>query len=52
MSESLLFFDIECFRYDSLLVIKDINKNIRGVWWSSPPGDFPEDSPNGFEGVR
>ena len=52
MSESLLFFDIECFKYDSLLVIKDINKNIRGVWWSSPPGDFPEDSPNGFEGVR
>ena len=32
--------------------MKDINKSIKGIWWSSPPGDFPEDSPNGFEGVR
>lgn len=48
----LLFFDIECLTYDSLVVMKDINDSIVGVWWNSPPGDFPEDSPNGFEGIR
>lgn len=46
------FYDVECFRYDSLVVMKDISNSIVGVWWSSPPGDFPEDSPNGFEGIR
>ena len=44
--------DIECFRYDSLAVLKDINNSIVGVWWNNPPGEFPEDSPNGFEGVE
>lgn len=48
----LYFYDIECMAYDSLVVMKDINDSIVGVWWNSPPGDFPEDSPNGFEGVR
>lgn len=48
----LWFYDIEVFRYDSLVVMKDIDNSIRGVWWSSPPGEFPEDSPNGFEGIR
>lgn len=48
----LLFYDIETLAYDSLVVMKDINDSIVGVWWNSPPGDFPEDSPNGFEGVR
>ena len=51
-NERLLFYDIEVFRYDSLIVIKDINNNIIGVWWSIPPGQYPEDGPNGFEGVR
>ena len=32
--------------------MKDINDSIVGVWWNSPPGDHPEDSPNGFEGIR
>lgn len=48
----LLFYDIECMAYDSLVVMKDITDSIVGVWWNSPPGDFPEDSPNGFEGIR
>lgn len=48
----LLFYDIETLAYDSLVVMKDINDSIVGVWWNSPPGDFPEDSPNGFEGIR
>ena len=48
----LYFYDIECMAYDSLVVMKDINDSIVGVWWNSPPGDFPEDSPNGFEGIR
>lgn len=48
----LLFYDIECMAYDSLVVMKDINDSIVGVWWNSPPGDHPEDSPNGFEGIR
>ena len=34
------------------MVIKDIDNNIIGVWWSNPPGQYPEDSPNGFEGVE
>lgn len=48
----LIFYDIECMVYDSLVVMKDINDSIVGVWWNSPPGEFPEDSPNGFEGIR
>lgn len=48
----LLFYDIETLAYDSLVVMKDINDSIVGVWWNSPPGEFPEDSPNGFEGIR
>lgn len=48
----LYFYDIECMAYDSLVVMKDINDSIVGVWWNSPPGDHPEDSPNGFEGIR
>lgn len=47
----LAFYDIETFRYDSLVVMKDIDNNIIGVWWSAPPEDPPEDSPNGFEGI-
>ena len=34
------------------MVIKDIDNNIIGVWWSNPPGQYPEDAPNGFEGVQ
>ena len=49
---NLLFFDLEVFRYDSLIVMKDINNSIQGVWWNNPPGQHPEDDPNGFEGVR
>ena len=51
-NEKLLFYDIEVFRYDSLVVIKDIDNNIVGVWWNNPPGQYPEDAPNGFEGVQ
>lgn len=51
MANDLYFLDIECFKYDSLLVIKDIDNQIVGVWWNAPPGELPEDSPNGFEGV-
>jgi len=46
-----LFFDIEVFRYDSLLLLKDRNNKTVGQFWSEQPGAFPEDSPNGFEGV-
>lgn len=52
MSETLRFYDIEVFRFDSLVVLKDINNSIVGVWWNDPPGQYPEDSPNGFEGVQ
>ena len=48
----LIFYDIECMAFDSLVVMKDINDSIVGVWWNSPPGEFPEDSPNGFEGIK
>lgn len=50
-NERLLAYDIECFRYDSLVVIKDMDNSIVGVWWNNPPGQYPEDSPNGFEGI-
>ena len=54
MSENLLFYDIEVFRYDSLVVFKNINGSIVASFWYNNDRDasqFPADEPNGFEGV-
>ena len=51
--DNLLFYDIECFMYDSLVVIKDINNKEVAHYWSEPEnGEFKEDSPNGFEKLK
>lgn len=34
VDENLLFYDIEVFRYDSLVVFKDIDHNTVGVFWN------------------
>lgn len=44
----LIFYDIECFKYDSLVVFKDINNREIAHFWSKD-GKFPE--PNGFEEI-
>lgn len=50
--DKLLFYDIECFKHDSLVVFKDINNNEVAHYWSEPEvGEFKEDSPNGFQEV-
>lgn len=54
MSEILLFYDIEVFRFDSLIVFKNINGSIVASFWYNNDRDvseFPADEPNGFEGV-
>lgn len=34
--EDLLFYDIETFAFDSLIVFKDINNNLVAFFWSNP----------------
>lgn len=46
---NLLFYDIEVFKYDSLVVFKDINNKVVAKFWNSDSTDFAE--PNGFEAV-
>lgn len=46
---SLLFYDIEVFKYDSLVVFKDIKNNVVAKFWNTKSTDFSD--PNGFEGV-
>ena len=47
--DELLFYDIEVFKYDSLVVFKDIKNNVIAKLWNSQNEDFAE--PNGFEAV-
>ena len=47
----ILIYDIEVFKYDSLVVFKEITGAEVAHFWSKPDGGFPADSPNGFERV-
>jgi len=47
----LLFYDIEVFKHDSLVVFKDINNNVVGKFWSTRGRRVVEEE-SGFEGVR
>ena len=47
--DNLLFYDIEVFKNDSLVVFKDIENNIVAKYWSSKNTDFSAE--NGFEAV-
>ena len=63
--EDLVFYDIECFRWDSLVIFKDIGNNILGKFWNNRDrqqaemhyedpgysGPLPGDLPSGFEDV-
>lgn len=50
---NLLIYDIEVFKYDSLVVFKDEDDREVAHFWSKLPGDeYAEDWPNGFEGVE
>ena len=48
--ENLIFYDIECFMYDSLVMFKDINKNLLGTFWNNREMKRAEDT-SGFEGI-
>lgn len=45
----VLFYDIECFKYDSLVVFKNIDNQIVDYFWSHSYEN--EDEPNGFQRV-
>lgn len=47
----LLFYDIEVFKYDSLVVFKDIDNNVVAKFWSTR-GRTKVDEESGFEGVH
>lgn len=47
----LLFYDIEVFKYDSLVVFKDIDNNVIAKYWSTRMRT-KEDEVSGFEGIR
>lgn len=50
---NLLIYDIEVFKYDSLVVFKDEDDREVAHFWSKLPGDeYAEDWPNGFEDVE
>lgn len=53
--EDLLFYDIEVFEYDSLIVFKDIHDKEVAHFWNNPDAiyecDKPWDKENGFEPV-
>lgn len=58
--EDLLFYDIETFAFDSLVVFKDINNNLVAHFWSNPERGLAEYEnrqgvsdirPTGFEAV-
>lgn len=53
--EELIFYDIEVFKYDSLVVFKDIDNNTLGTFWNNRARRDAErkaDCPSGFEGVE
>lgn len=47
----LLFYDIEVFKYDALVVFKDINNNVVAKFWSTRGRTIKEEE-SGFEGIR
>lgn len=47
----MLFYDIEVYKFDSLIVLKDIDNNVVGKFWNNPERQFVED-PTGFEGLE
>ena len=47
----LLFYDIEVFKYDALVVFKDINNNVVAKFWSTRGRTLKEEE-SGFEGIR
>lgn len=51
--ENLLFYDIEVFKYDSLVVFKNINNEEVAHFWNEhhEDSDHIMDEPNGFQGV-
>ena len=46
----LLFYDIEVFQHDALVMFKDIDNNIVAKFWSNQNRETHED-PSGFEGI-
>lgn len=51
--EKLLFYDIETYKYDSLVVFMDIEGNeVEHLWSINGTTDNNEDLPNGFEGLQ
>ena len=57
--EDLVFYDIEVFRWDSLVILKDINNKILGIFWNDISRRDAEmsggkylDFPTGFEGIE
>jgi hypothetical protein len=50
-SEDLLFYDIECFQEDSLVVFKDINDNEVAHFWYDHSKQYPADEGNGFQDI-
>lgn len=52
LDDDLIFYDIEVFKDDSLVVFEDINgTEIAHFWNRHPETDRPFDEPNGFENV-
>ena len=51
--EDLVFYDIEVFRHDSLVVLKDIDHNILGTFWNNRSRTgVGKGDPTGFEGIE
>lgn len=51
-NKELLFYDVECFQYDSLVVFKTRdNQEVAHFWSLLPEDEYVNDWPNGFESV-
>ena len=48
--KELLFYDIEVFLYDTLVVFEDIDHQIVGIYWNHR-GRQSQEEPSGFEGL-
>lgn len=49
MEREILFYDIECFSHDSLVVFMNLNSEVVAYYWSTGYDKF--DEPNGFEDI-
>lgn len=47
--DNLLFYDIEVFKYDSLVVFKDIDNKVVAKFWNNGDPDYKAD--HGFSGI-